>query len=65
MNYVEAGGLRVADVFFRFINEEALPGTGTDQDTFWINFGAIVAGFGFVMTSARAFRCGALQSGTL
>ncbi len=45
MSYVEAGGLRVADVFFRFINEEALPGTEINQDTFWNSFGAIVADF--------------------
>ncbi len=43
MNYVEVGGLSVAEVFFRFINKEALSGTGIDQDTFWRNFGAIVA----------------------
>ena len=45
MDYLEAGDLRVADVFFRFINEEALPGTGIDQDIFWTSFGAIVADF--------------------
>ncbi len=45
MNYVEAGGLRVADVLFRFINEEALSGTGIGQDSFWTSFGAIVADF--------------------
>ena len=45
MNYVEAGGLRVADVLFRFINEEVLSGTGIGQDSFWTSFGAIVADF--------------------
>jgi len=45
MSYIEAGGLRVADVLFRFINEEVLPGIGIDQDAFWTSFGAIVADF--------------------
>ena len=43
--YVETGGLRVAEVLYRFINEEALPGTGIDRDAFWADFGAIVADF--------------------
>ncbi len=45
MSYIEAGDLRVADIFFRFINGEVLPGTGIDQDTFWTSFGAIIADF--------------------
>ena len=39
---VEAGGLQVAEVLFDFINSEALPGTGVDQDASWNAFGAII-----------------------
>lgn len=34
--------LQVADSLYRFIEEEALPGTGIDSDTFWRGFDAIV-----------------------
>ncbi|KAA0876381.1 malate synthase G [Nitrincola tapanii] len=39
---VQIGGLQVAEDLFNFINNEALPGTGVEQDTFWREFDAIV-----------------------
>ena len=35
-------GLQVADSLYRFVNDEALPGTGIDAEAFWAGFGAIV-----------------------
>ncbi|MFC4604643.1 malate synthase G [Rhodococcus kronopolitis] len=32
---VQVGGLQVAKVLYDFVNNEALPGTGVDADTFW------------------------------
>ncbi len=32
---VQVGGLQVATVLYDFVNNEALPGTGVDADTFW------------------------------
>ena len=34
--------LQVAENLYRFIEEEALPGTGIDSDSFWRGFDAIV-----------------------
>ena len=45
ITYVETGGIRVADVLFRFINEEVLPGIGVDQGSFWTSFGTIIGDF--------------------
>ncbi|MDX1589743.1 MAG: malate synthase G, partial [Oleiphilaceae bacterium] len=39
---VQAGDLQVARILYDFINKEALPGTGVDQDSFWSGFSAIV-----------------------
>ncbi|HWX10545.1 MAG TPA: malate synthase G, partial [Trinickia sp.] len=35
-------GLRVADALAHFINNDALPGTGVDRESFWQGFSAIV-----------------------
>ncbi len=40
---VDRAGLQVASVLDRFINEEALPGTGVDPEQFWQGFSAIVS----------------------
>ncbi len=40
---VERHGLRVARVLARFLEEEALPGSGVDADTFWSGFAQLVA----------------------
>ncbi|MEO1020231.1 MAG: malate synthase G, partial [Pseudomonadota bacterium] len=39
---VAAGGLQVDHRLLTFINDEALPGTGLDADTFWEGFAKIV-----------------------
>jgi malate synthase len=39
---VSVGGLRVARVLYDFVNDEALPGTGIDADSFWADADKIV-----------------------
>lgn len=39
---VEAEGLAIAREFYDFVDDEALPGTGIDNATFWTNFSSIV-----------------------
>ncbi|MEC5212933.1 malate synthase [Polaromonas sp. CG_9.5] len=38
-----AHGLQVATELYNFINDQVLPGTGVDGDTFWTGFDAIVS----------------------
>ncbi|HEX2284506.1 MAG TPA: malate synthase G, partial [Mycobacterium sp.] len=40
---VTVGNLRVARVLYDFINNEALPGTDIDPDTFWSGVDKVVA----------------------
>ena len=40
---VTVGNLRVAQVLYDFVNNEALPGTGIDPDTFWAGVDKVVA----------------------
>ncbi|MDQ2635605.1 MAG: malate synthase G, partial [Actinomycetota bacterium] len=40
---VTVGNLRVAQVLYDFINDEALPGTDIDPDTFWSGVDKVVA----------------------
>ena len=42
MDYIAAGGLRVAKPLFDFVNAEALPNTGLIQVAFWDGFGRLV-----------------------
>ena len=42
LEYVEAGGLRVAQALHHFVTAEAMPGTGVDPASFWNGFGALV-----------------------
>ena len=39
---IETGGLQVDEKLYNFINDEALPGTGVSQKTFWSGFGRLV-----------------------
>ncbi|PLR82105.1 MULTISPECIES: malate synthase G [Bacillus] len=41
-NYVKTGNLQVARVFYEFINSEALPGSGVDQQQFWSDLESLV-----------------------
>ncbi|MFT4416980.1 malate synthase G [Fredinandcohnia humi] len=40
-NYVKIGNLKVAEVLYQFINQEALPGTGLDGERFWSDVEAL------------------------
>ncbi len=40
--HVRAGGLDIATVLHRFVEEEALPGSGLDPAAFWDGFGELV-----------------------
>src|ERR1700712_3160892 len=40
--HVRAGGLDIAPVLHRFVEEEALPGSGLDPAAFWDGFGELV-----------------------
>jgi malate synthase len=42
MDYVDAGGLRIARPLHDFINDEAIPGSGVTADAFWRGFGALI-----------------------
>jgi malate synthase len=42
INYTKYGRLEIDEAFFNFINQEAIPGTGVDQDTFWSGLDALV-----------------------
>ncbi|KXH78795.1 malate synthase G [Sporosarcina sp. HYO08] len=40
--YVKIGDLKVAQILYDFVNEEALPGTGIEQEQFWSRFDALI-----------------------
>ncbi len=42
MEYVDAGGLRIARPLYEFVNTEAIPGTGVKADTFWQGFAGLM-----------------------
>ncbi len=42
MDYVDAGGLRIARPLYEFVNDEAIPGTGITPASFWREFGELV-----------------------
>jgi malate synthase len=43
---VATGNLRVAKVLYDFINNEALPGTDIDPDSFWAGVDKVVTDLG-------------------
>ena len=38
MNEVDKNGLKISSTLYKFINEEAIPGTGINSNEFWKNF---------------------------
>ncbi|MFA8438457.1 malate synthase G [Pueribacillus sp. YX66] len=42
-DYVKVGNLQVAKVLYDFVNSEALPETGLDQDKFWADLDQLIA----------------------
>lgn len=40
--YVQKGGIKVAQALYDFVNEKAIPGTGVDAEKFWAEFDALV-----------------------
>src|SRR5690242_17605811 len=42
MDYVNAGGLRVARSLYDFVNTEAIPGTNTQPTAFWHGFSLLI-----------------------
>ena len=42
----EVNGLQVATILYDFINDQVLPGTGVDADTYWKGFADVVAELG-------------------
>jgi malate synthase len=43
MNWIERGGLRIAPALYRFVGDEAAPGTGIAAEVFFQGLGAILA----------------------
>lgn len=41
-NYVQVGNIRVADVLYNFINEQVLPNSGVQQESFWAGFDGLI-----------------------
>lgn len=44
-NYIQRGRMQVAAILDTFINEQALPGSGVDQNSFWQGFESVLAEF--------------------
>ncbi|SDI44082.1 malate synthase [Paenibacillus naphthalenovorans] len=42
VQYVKTGNLQVAPALYQFINSEALPGSGVDQERFWSGFESLI-----------------------
>ncbi len=40
--YIKVGSLQVAGELYEFINAEVLPGTGVEQEKFWLNLGTLI-----------------------
>ena len=41
-NYVQVNNLQVSEILYNFINEQALPNTGVDQQEFWAGFDRLI-----------------------
>src|SRR5690625_1840052 len=44
-SYVHVGNMKVAEVLYNFVNQEALPETGLDIEQFWQDFEKLIADF--------------------
>ena len=44
-NYIQRGRMQIAAILDTFINEQALPGSGVEQDKFWQGFESVLAEF--------------------
>lgn len=42
-NYIKTNDMQVSEDLYNFINEQAIPGTGIDKESFWANFARIVS----------------------
>ena len=40
--FIQNGNLKIAQELFDFINEQAIPGTGVEQDKFWADFNQLI-----------------------
>ncbi|WP_332649149.1 malate synthase G [Lysinibacillus sp. 54212] len=41
-NYIKVGNLQVSSILFDFINAQALPGSGVEQEQFWAGFDELI-----------------------
>ncbi len=42
-NYIKTNDIQVSEDLYNFINDQAMPGTGIDKETFWSGFASIMA----------------------
>ena len=45
INHIKTGNISVDDTLFRFINDEALPGSGVSAAEFWNGLEGVIAEF--------------------
>src|ERR1700730_8879674 len=57
-SYVSTAGLQVASELHRFLAEEALPGSGVEEDIFWESLASMLARFGPRNNALLARRAG-------
>lgn len=44
-NYIQVGSIKVSEVLYNFINQEALPDADVDVEQFWVDFEKVVTSF--------------------
>ena len=55
-NYTKIGGLHISNLLYDFTNNEAIPGTGLNQNEFWDGFEKLVEEFTYENAELVAFR---------